>query len=86
MTGTGPPFIEAAGVTTASVALVVVAGALLMVSPVKALPALGLPVAPLTAVNGSLVATMGAAPTTTVTVVLTQFGTAMLALSFSHNL
>ena len=80
--GTGAPPIEVAGVTTANVALVVVAAAPLMVSPVKALPADGLPVAPLATGNGSFVATTGAAPTVIVAVVVAQ----LVGFSFSHNL
>ena len=48
--GTGPPPIDVAGVLTASVALPVaptVAGEPLTVSLLRALPAVGLPVAPL---------------------------------------
>ena len=50
-----------------------VAAAAFKVSPVNALPALGLPVAPLTLGNTSLTASIGAAPTFTVAVAGLQF-------------
>ena len=83
MLGTGAPGVAGvAGVTTAKVALAVVAGAPLIKSPAKAVPALGLPLRPLLEANTSAVATMGAAPTVMVAVVVAQF----VGLSFSHSL
>ena len=89
-TGTGAPIgapaTGEAGVLTANVALVVVAGTALMVSPLKALPAFVVPLAPLMGLaippNMSLVATIGEESTFTVMVASLQF----VGFSFSHNL
>ena len=55
MLGTGAPGVNGvAGVLTTTVVVVVVAGWPLMVSPVKALPASGLPVAPLVDGEGTV--------------------------------
>ena len=74
--------MDMAGVLTAKFAFAVDAAAPLIVSPVKALPAVGLPVAPLTPLIVSLVATTGAGSTVTVIVASLQF----VGFSFSHNL
>ena len=62
-------------VATVRMELAVVAAALLMVSPVKAFTTAVAPVAPLMPVALSLVATRGAASTTTVTTAVLQLAT-----------
>ena len=85
--GTGLPACKGvAGVLTTTVAFTVVAGKPLIVSPVKALPAFGFPVAPFTPTIVSLVATIGVGSTVTVIVASLQFDGATPAFNFSHNL
>jgi hypothetical protein len=67
---------------TAKFVVAMVAAALFNVSPVKALPALGLPVAPFTDGKRSFTASIGAAPTVIVVVVVAQ----LVGFNFSHNL
>ena len=67
---------------TAKLVVVAVAAAAFKVSPVKALPTLALPVTPLVLGKTSLTASIGAAPTVTVAVVVAQF----VGFNFSHSL